>query len=414
MTKIKLTADLDRLIKRAAEVKTAALKGAEDVSSKIDKKEDGTSAATTGSHAADNKASAGEITAAAVDGGAKDNKANGSVTNNTDGSAAAATDGQKGPAAGEFPVKSEADNGPTKGEGKFAEVRKLASDLRAAADAMLTNLDKFLVKSARASDDKQVKTAADGMGDDDLAGQASDALMEQIAAGKVSDEDATQILQEAVASGALTPEELQQAAQMADQAQQQGGDAGAAPADAGAPPVDAGAPPADAGAPPVAAPDDEAAAQLPPEAQAKMAAAAITPEHPKYLEKLAAINDEDMKAGYTFFNKLAEVIVKEAKEVPAKAVDEKKEKAHEAKETPKEEKKEEAAKVVDAMSGVNLAPADEAEKQALAAVKQELGIDDKQLAEIASTPVPANQDKVAAAKSMYRSAIMAKVASLQK
>jgi hypothetical protein len=399
MSKNKLTADLDRLIKRAAEVKATGIKKAEDVSAKLDKAEDGTVAATTGAHAADNKAEAAKITAGAVDGGAKDNQANGSVANNTDGSKATATDGQKGPAAGEFPIKGEADNGPTKGEGKFAGVRKLANDLRAAADGLLTGFDKFLVKSARASEDKQVKTAAEGMGDDELADQASDALMEQIAAGQVSDADAEQILQEAVQAGAITPDELEQAAQLAHEASG-GAEAEAAPSD---------------------------------EEQMKVAAAQITPEHPKYLEKLASIYDEDMRAGYAFFTKLASELVAEAEKAPA---EEKEEKAEEAAETPAEEKAEEKAEgkekaaplagaetpaeekkeqeIVDAMSGVDLKPADDAEKQALEAVKQELGLNDGQLAEIAAAPLPAPQDKVAAAKAKYRSAIMAKVAALKK
>lgn len=411
MSKIKLTADLDRLIKRAAEVKASGLKQASDISTKLDKAEDGTVPATTGAHAAENIADAGKVGPPSVDGGAKDNKANGSVEKNTDGSAAASTTGDAGPKGGDFPIKSEADNGPTKGEGKFAGVRKLASDLRAAADAMLTNLDKFLVKSARASDDKQVKTAADAMADDELSGQASDALMEQIAAGQVTDDDAAQILQEAVAAGAITPEELQEASQLTEQA---GGD----PAAAGDPAAEAGAPvptegaPADLAAAPeaaVAAPAPEAAPEMTPEDQMKVAAAQITPEHPKYLEKLASVYDEDMNAGYHFFNKLAEVVIKQAE-----GGEEKKEEegaAHEAGESPEKEKQEE---LVDAMSGVDLKPADAAEQQALEAVKQELGLNDAQLQELASAPVPAGQDKVASAKAKYRAAIMAKVAALKK
>ena len=410
MSKIKLTADLDRLIKRAAEVKASGLKQAADVSTKLDNAEDGTSPATTGAHAAQNTAAAGEVGPPSVDGGAKDNKPNGSVEKNTDGSAAASTDGSAGPKGGAFPIKSEADNGPTKGEGKFASVRKLANDLRAAADAMLSNLDKFLVKSARASEDKNVKTAAEGMADDQLAGQASDALMEQIAAGQVSDDDAAQILQEAVAAGAITPEELQEAASLTEQTA--GGDPAA---EAGAPvptegaPVDAAAAPA-----PAAAPADAAApAEVSPEDQMKIAAAQITPEHPKYLEKLASLYDEDMNAGYAFFNKLAEVIIKQAEETPAEEKKEEKAEgaAHEGQETPAEEKQEQ---IVDAMSGVDLKPADAAEQQALEAVKQELGLDDAQLQELAATQIPAPQDKVASAKAKYRAAIMAKVAALKK
>lgn len=398
MSKIKLTADLDRLIKRAAEVKASGLKQASDVSAKLDKAEDGTVPATTGAHAAQNIAAAGEVGPPSVDGGAKDNKANGSVEKNTDGSAAASTTGDAGPKGGDFPIKSEADNGPTKGEGKFAGVRKLANDLRAAADAMLTNLDKFLVKSARASEDKQVKTAAEGMADDELSGQASDALMEQIAAGQVSDEDAAQILQEALQAGAVTPEELQEAAAIADEA---GAAEGGAPPEAAA--AEAGVPAGD--------PAAEAAPEMGMEDQMKVAAAQITPEHPKYLEKLASVYDEDMNAGYTFFNKLAEVIIEEAEDKEPSQDEAGEGAAHESGETPAEEKKED---LVDAMSGVDLKPADAAEQQALEAVKQELGLNDAQLQELAAAQVPAGQDKVASAKAKYRAAIMAKVAALKK
>jgi hypothetical protein len=426
MSKIKLTADLDRLIKRAAEVKASGLKQASDVSTKLDNAEDGTVPATTGAHAAQNVAAAGEVGPPSVDGGAKDNKPNGSVEKNTDGSAAASTTGDAGPKGGDFPIKSEADNGPTKGEGKFAGVRKLANDLRAAADAMLTNLDKFLVKSARASTDKQVKTAADAMADDELSGQASDALMEQIASGQVSDEDATQILQEAVQAGAITPEELQEAASLTDQVGGEGGEGGApAPEAAVDPAAEAGAAgpiegdPAAAAAPLMDPAAADPAAGPSPEDQMKMAAAQITPEHPKYLEKLASIYDEDMNAGYHFFNKLAEVVIKNAEKTAEEAAPgqgEKKEEqvegaAHEGKETPEEEKKEE---LIDAMSGVDLKPADAAEQQALEAVKQELGLNDAQLQELAAAQIPAGQDKVASAKAKYRAAIMAKVAALKK
>lgn len=412
--KTKISADLDRLIKRAAEVKAEGLKkAAEGVSAKLDGAEDGESKATTGSHAADNKAESAKITAPAVDGGGKANPENGSVAKNTDGSEAAATDGSKGPAAGEFPVKSEADNGPTKGEGKYASVRKLANELRAAADGMLSNLDKFLVKSARASTNEKVKTAAVAAPDDEVAAQASDALMEQIAAGQVSDEDAAQILEEALQAGAVTPEELQEAAALVEQA----GASGGAPAPA--------APAADV-APLEPAAGDVAA--LPPEEQLKVAAAQIGPDHPKYFEKLAALYPEDMEAGYRFFNKIAEMVIEEEKGEKKEEEEEKKEEEKKEGEEKGEEKKETApapaavatetvvekpAELVDAMSGVDLKPVDAAEQQALEAVKQELGLNDAQLTELAAAPVP-TLDKVAAAKAKYRSAILAKVAALQK
>lgn len=424
--KTKISADLDKLIKRASEVKADGLKKVADTTTKLENAPDGTSPATTGEHAAQSIAEAGKITASAVDGGGKDNPENGSIAKNTDGSAAAAVNGQKGPTGGDFPVKSEADNGTPANTEKYAGVRKLAKDLRAAAESMLTGMDRFLVKAARASTNPKVKTAAEGAPDDQVASQASDALMEQIAAGKVSDEDAAQILQEAVSAGAVTPEELQQAAALAHQAG--GGDAGAG--DPSAPPAgtDAAAMPNDAPSTPPAPPADAGGmdpATMTAEDQLKMAAAKIGPDHPKYIEKLAALHSDDMEAGYKFFNKLAEVLTEEEKK------DEKKEDKKEDKEQKKEEKAVEKTKVddapkdaavvtdkpaelVDSMSGINLKPADEAEKQALAAVQQELGLDDGQLAHLAATPVPSTQDKVASAKAKYRAAIMAKVAALQK
>jgi len=86
--------------------------------------------------------------------------------------------------------------------------------------------------------------------------------------------------------------------------------------------------------------------------------------------------------------------------------------AKKAKKVKKEKKEEAGAGLLDQMAGVNLAPPDAAEKQALAAVKEELGLNDSQLSELKAAPMPAH-DKVAAAKAVIRAAILSKVAALQ-
>lgn len=394
----KITADLDRLIKRAAEIKTAG------VSEKLDAADGGTSPATTGEQAAKNKADAGEITAAAVDGGAKTNPVGASVENSTAGATASSADGNAGAKGAEMAIKKDADNGEEKEQNKIAAIRAEAEKLHKAAAALLTPLDHFLVKAARASEDKQVKTAADAMSEDDLADVASDQIMEQLAAGQIDDAAAAQILEEALAAGALTEDEVAEAAALAQQA-------GGAPAE-GAPAEAAAAAPAEAApAAPVEDPMMKAA-------QAKLAAAEIGPEHPQYLQKLDAQYDAEQKAGREFFRKVAAAIMKNAEEAPKEEekenpAEEAAEK-HEEAETPAQEAKEEAgAQVIDSMAGANLAPSDADEKAALEAVKAELGLDDAQLAQLAAAPVPA-MDKVASAKAKYRAAIMAKVAALKK
>jgi len=418
MTAKKINIDLDRMIKRASEKKSDLLKQAEgSVSAKLDALDGHEVKPTTGATAADNKAHAGDSSEASVDAGAKDNAENGSVANNTDGSTAAATNGQSGAKGSEIAgTIRDADNGPTD-KNKFAadKARKLAGELRKAAAAQLSPLDHFLVKAARSNDDPKVKTAMEGMADDDVASGASDQLMQQLSTGQISDQDAAQILEEALKAGALTPEELEQAAQVV---QQHGGNAGGEPTgDPAAAPMDAGAPAGDAGPGPGAdvppagpadagpagpegagAPAAPEAPPVPEDVQAKIAAAEIDPSSPEYTTKLEKFYKEAEDAGHACFRKVSEILIaNDTAEKPAAKV---------AEEKPAEKS--------DPMAGVNLSPSDDAEKQALAAVKQELGIDDKQLAELAATPIPASTDKVASAAAQYRSAIMAKVAALQK
>jgi len=429
MTKRAINLDLDRMIKRASEKKSDLLKQAEgSVSAKLDALDGHEVKPTTGATAADNKARAGDSSEASVDAGAKDNPENGSVANNTDGSTAASTNGQEGAKGSEIAgTIKDADNGPTD-KNKFAadKARKLAGELRKAASALLTPLDHFLVKAARSNDDPKVKTAMEGMADDDVAGQASDQLMQQLSTGQISDEDAAQILEEALKAGALTPEELEAAAQVVKQHAGGGeptGDPAAAPMDAGAPagggdagpgpaadvpPAgDAGPMDAGAGAGAEAAPD---APPVPEDVQAKIAAAEIDPSDPAYVQKLDKFYKEAEEAGKACFKKVADILI--ANDAPEKPAEKPAEKVADAK--PEEKVAAKAEEKKDSMSGINLAPSDEAEKQALAAIKQELGIDDKQLAELAAAPLPAGNDKVAAAAAVYRSAIMAKVAALKK
>jgi hypothetical protein len=420
MSTKKIAADLDAMIKRASEKKAEVLKKTAGISAKLDGAEDGTSPSTTGEQAADNKKESGKMQDNSVDGGAKDNKEGKTLEVATDGAKAVATDGQEGGKSEEFKVKSEEKPGDTENVGvKVAAARKLASDLSALADSLIDPLGKFLVKAARASADPKVKTAAEGMPDDQLADQASDVLMEQLQSGQISDEEAEQILQEAVQAGAISPEEIQEAVAMV-------GQEGAAPA-----------PAADAGLPPVEAAPVAPEAALPEEGvedpvlEAKLAAAQIGPDHPEYLTKLAHVYEDDIAAGAALFDKIAEELIAAGEKVenPAEKKEEVKEEAkaegepvkeevaekHEASETPAQEKKEETgAQVIDAMAGANLAPTNPEEAQALEAVKAELGLSDEDLKQLAATPLPPQMDKVASAKANYRTAILSKIAALQK
>ena len=425
-----INVDLDLMIKRASEKKTNLLKKAEgSTSAKLDALDGHEVKPTTGATAADNKARAGDSSEASVDAGAKDNPENGSVANNTDGSTAASTNGQEGAKGSEIAgTIKDADNGPTD-KNKFASAaRELAKELRKAASDMLTPLDHFLVKQARSTDDPKVKTAMEAMADDDVAGQASDALMQQLSTGQISDEDAAQILEEALKAGALTPEELEAAAQVVKQhaggdaaPAAPGGDAPPAPMDGAGPVGDGAAPGGDVPPAAPAAPMDGAASEAPPvpeDVEAKIAAAEIDPSDPKYVEKIGKFYKEAEDAGKQLFAKVAEYLIANEPKADSKP----EVKADEAKVAADKEAADKAAadkkvaddKKSDPMSGVNLSPSDDAEKQALAAVKQELGIDDKQLAELAATPLPASNDKVAAAIAQYRVAILTKVAALKK
>jgi len=432
MTARNIIEELDSLVKRASEAKAEVIKTSSDsgISAKLDNADDGTSPATTGEQAAaQTKAQDKMYPDNMVDTGAKDNKSGGSVEASTDGATAAATDGQSGSQGAVLEPKKEADNGEEKSQNKVAsaDLRKTAEELRKAADALLTPLDRFLVASVRNNKDPEVVKTAEALDDAALADASSGALMGQIDGGGIGEEEAAAILEEALQAGAITPEELQEAIAATS---------GGAPVEGGLPaePAPAAAPaeemapevspiPADAGAPEMA------------NLEEKLAAANIGPDDPKYIEKLASLYAPDIQAGYAFGLKLAEELVKSANE----------DEGEEKKEEKEEEKKDEgddkgeapaepAAPAAPAVPEAPVAPAPEApvapaapmpeanplaaitpeEQQALAAVQAELGLDDAAMAQLMAQQVPAaGLDKVAEAKIKYRTAILNKVAALR-
>jgi len=415
-----IQADLDKLVKRAAAIKADALKP--KTASIGDDAKDGTKPAATGAQAAANAAASKDrVEAAMVDGAAKDNApgksldahnsegvsavatdgqsgrtggvlekikiepltgtdvmktasdlvaqlrkaaeaanpANASVENhNSEGVTAVATDGQSGTKGGEQPVKkTEGTDGGKAAEKAVAKVEEKTAGIRS-----------FLAKVAMSL--PQVKTAAEaeGMGEEQVGDAAAEDLLQKLEGGQVSEEEAQQILQEAIASGAISEEDV--TAALAE-AQGQGGEQ--APPEA---PPEAPVDPAMAGG------------EVPPEAmvaeQAKMAS--ISPEHPQYLQKLAALHGDAAQSGYDFGLKLAaELQAEEAAET----------KAHEKSETPAEEKAEHG---LDAKS--------DEEKAALAQAQKELGLSDADLAALAQAPV-----KTASLVDQYRAAILVKVAA---
>jgi len=419
-----IQADLDKLVKRAAAIKADALKP--KTASIGDDAKDGTKPAATGAQAAANAAASKDrVEAAMVDGAAKDNApgksldahnsdgvaavatdgkegakgavlektktepltgtdvmktasdlvaqlrkaaecanpANASVENhNSEGVTAVATDGQSGTKGGEQPIKkTEGTEGGKAAEKAVAKVEEKTAGIRS-----------FLAKVAMSL--PQVKTAAEaeGMGEEQVGDAAAEDLLQKLEGGQVSEEEAQQILQEAIASGAISEEDV--TAALAE-AQGQGGEQAPAGAPAEVPPE---------------APVDPAMAggEVPPEAmvaeQAKMAS--ISPEHPQYLQKLAALHGDAAQSGYDFGLKLAaELQAEEAAET----------KAHEKSETPAEEKAEHG---LDAKS--------DEEKAALAQAQKELGLSDADLAALAQAPV-----KTASLVDQYRAAILVKVAA---
>lgn len=433
---------LDGLIKRASAKKQEELqKEAEGgISAKLDNAEDGTVPAATGEQASSqvseqNKTYADNM----VDTGGKDNQAGESVSASTDGATAVSPSGQDGTDGAELAKGGvgEADNGPEDTDspdnsgfesgafkGAAAEARKLASELRKTAEELLSPLDRFLVKSARATDDEAIRKVAMEMPDDELAGSAADTLMEQIQSGQLTDEEAAQILQEAVDAGAISEEDI------AGAAAAMGGEMG------GGEEMMAEEAPLPGGG------KEELMA-------AKLAAADIGPDDSRYTEKLAHFYPAEVAAGYNFAMKLAEEMAGETEE------EEETEEEGEGKEKPKVEIEvesegeegeegeggEEAAPEVpeqpmeagmgempapplEQMADLGpIAPQGGEEEAALQAVQNELGLDPEQLAQLMAAPVPEEakvaMDKVASAladlpyATRARTIILNKVAALR-
>jgi len=450
-------------------------KTAGETSRKMDNEDDNTTAATTGEQAAANKRdNRDHYSAGSTDKGAETNPSGEAVDMSSDMADAVDSDGQEGPEPGhvaEGGVGSEGPQGPGEetdvpnkagwDSGAFAGVKKRASELseelrkiargykhkgkdgdyegdyeegskgkkhnpgyHKKGSSELNPLQEFLVKSARVSEDPQVKAAADAVEDDAaLAGAASDAIMQGIEAGEIGDEEAAQILEEAVQAGAVSEEELAEAAEMVQAATAEGGGemAGAGEADLGGAEMAGGEM---AGG----AMDYEA---LPEE---KLAFAEVGPESEHYVKKLASLYPDEMNAGYAFGLKLAQELSELAeKETGDEGDYEEKEEREEkgdyeegngedenggeeappadAVPPPAEAAPPAAPEEVAPIGAEDYAPQSPEEEQALQAVQEELGLDDAALAQIMAAPVPGELDKVASAKSKYRSLILNKVAA---
>jgi hypothetical protein len=395
-----ILADLNALVKRASASKAEDLakaekstKTAESVSQKLDSMSGGTSPATTGAQAASNMSIQKETyTAPAVDNAAKDSVPGASLTENTEGATAASVNGQEGDQGGMMEPKKEADNGTEKPENKIAAVKEMADGLRKAAEALLSPLDRFLVKAAKASEaakkNPSIKTAMDMADDGAMADAAGDVLLQQLESGEISEEEAAQILQEAVQSGAITEEDLQEASASE-------GAPAEAPAAGGDGNGDEGV--LAAGAP--VAPEGEEVVEDA-ELEEKLAAAEIGPDHEKYLEKLATLYPDVVHAGYAFGLKLAEDLAAEAEAIPGAGA------AAEAPMAPE-------APMDPAAGGGAQQLSPEDAKAALLAVAQELGMTPEQAVQILASPAP-EMDKVAAAKAQVRGQLLNKIATLQK
>ncbi len=318
-----ILAALNGLVKKAADEKSARLAKKASPGDGVD---DGTSKPQTGEQMAKNKEMAAKGTAAKVDGGAKTNPVGGSVENSTEGAAAVATSGQEGAKGAVLEKKHDAPNGPEggiKSASLIEQLRKAASDegatavaapgeeensavkfLKKAFEKKASALDRFLADWAR----KNIKSA--GALDDPAAAQAGADQMGQQAQGPQGEEQAEQMLLQMAQSGAITEQDLIQAMQELHQAQG-GGDAGAG---AGAPPAPpmAGGPGPDAGAGAPPAPPADGGQMADPALEAKMAAADIGPDHPEYIQKLAALYSEEVNAGYMVAVKVAEELADEA------------------------------------------------------------------------------------------------------
>lgn len=439
-----LMSELDAMVKRAAAAKAEVLSKKASIGDEADDK---TKPAATGEQAAANKAALkDQQIAVTVDTGATPNKANASVENHiSDGAAAVQADGQGGATGGVLAAKStepltSADAMKT-ARALVAELRKAAAEgtgvttaaeqaaaigdggakvapggakaepkakvapltvsgAKAETDAPVgsktAGIRSFLAKAALAN--PQVKVAAEeqGMGEEQVGDAAGENLLQQLESGQVSDEEATQILEEALQSGAITEEEIAEAMQGHPEA---GGEAPVegAPVDPAAAGAEAPIDPAMLAAAGGEAPVDPAmleAAGAPMDptklAHAKIAAAGIGPDDKRYMSKIAALYGNFADAGYALAVKLAEELteVGESKE-------------HEKDETPAEEKAEH--------EGDGLSASTPEEKAALKQAQSELGLSDTDLKALVDAPAP----KTASAADKYRAAILNKVAALK-
>ena len=371
MSKTNSLAELDALIKRASAVKQERLsKEAAKVSDQLDSDSGQTTKPSTGDQAAfQEKAQNRDYPNNAVDKNADDTPAGASVSESTDGATAVATDGQEGGKGAMLSIKGEADNGPEDTDspdnngfnsGAFKQaseaLRKRASDLVKIAESTISPIGRFLADSVRNCSDKALAKKAQEMPLDDLAGSVEGDLISRIEAGEVSDEEALAILTEAVESGAVSQEDLDAAA-----AEMGGATAAADPAPGGMPAEEP-------------LPVEE---PLPEEDMAKLASADIGPKHPEYLNKLASEYTDDMNEGYNFFQQL----LKKAQEMlpPEEEVLEE--------EAPIEGAPEEVAPE-EQMDGDLLGAISPEEQEALAAVQEELGLTDEEVAELMAAPVP--------------------------
>ncbi len=475
--------DLDLMIKRASEVPTEGLRKAASPADPLDS-DNGTEAVKKGEQYNKNVEEAGKHTAAKVDGGAEANRPGASVEASTEGATAVSTDGQEGGKGADLEVKGEADNGPvpqselSKSAAEFISTgRKISAWLKSAAEKApvdanaeaaqqkvasilgksngqpeaakpLTGMSAFIAKKAMEAAGGE---AIPG-GEQGAAQAGAQELMRALQNGEIDDEQATQILQEAARSGALSPEDLQELQALSEQMGVEAG-AGGDPAAAGAPPGgDAGAPPADAagGEGPAGAlpPGGDAGGELTPEdLQAmKVAALDVGPGHPDYPQKLRVLHKDAHAFGFNLAIKTAQELEEAARHEAGEGEGEGDEgsegakaeegdsAAHEQGETPAQETAEHlpggeeagapgiaaavpaaAAPTGSPVAGDPLAGLEAKtpeEQAALMQVLQEMGIDPQELASLRAAPVPA-MDKVASYKAQVSAAIFKKAAALQ-
>lgn len=290
--------ELDGLIDQVSQKKLAAAKIAGPVSSKLDSADDGTTSAQTGAQAADQqRAQNQQYPDNMTDTGAKDNQVGGSVENSTDQATAVQTSGQEGTEGSQLGSGGEVSDDPESAPdipnndgfdpGAFKQAAatclKIAEELEKAAEGLIRPMDRFLVSAMRQHPDPQIRKEAMAMADDELAAGAADSLMQDIAQGNVSDEEAASILQEAVEAGVISEEEVAEAAQAAQAAMSE----------------------ADPG---VGGPAEEELME------AKLAAANIGPDDPRYIQKLAGLYSDDIHAGYVYGMQLAQRLAKQAED----------------------------------------------------------------------------------------------------